>query len=189
MKDHFIDNVDFYERLYIAENERTKFYDKVIQYPTTILIVIFGGFFYSLNNYFSNGSVRLETILDSVFIILSILFLLSTMVTVFFLIKVFHGLKRDYKYIPYSMQLLEHENSLIEHYFKESNKESKKERLKEAKEKASYRFWIDLKKQYAEYCDFNQKRNDERAKNYFLTKTFIVINLSLLVIIGIFGNL
>ncbi len=44
----------------MLEHERGKFYDTVIQYPTTLLVIFIGGAFYSFNNYFDTGYISDE---------------------------------------------------------------------------------------------------------------------------------
>lgn len=61
-------NIEFYKEQYLFEHDRGKFYDKIIQYPTTLLVVLVGGVFYSFNNYFDNGLLKLTLTLDWIFV-------------------------------------------------------------------------------------------------------------------------
>ena len=48
-------NIELYKEQYLFEHERRKFYDRLIQYPTTLLVIFIGASLYSFNKYFPKG--------------------------------------------------------------------------------------------------------------------------------------
>ena len=48
-------NIEFYKDLYLAEHDRSRFYDNIIQYPTTIVVIFIGGVIYCFNKYFGDS--------------------------------------------------------------------------------------------------------------------------------------
>lgn len=182
-------NIEFYREQYLFEHERGKFYDKIIQYPTTLLVVFVGCVFFSFNNYFDDGLPKLLLTLDWIFIILLGLFLLSTIIAIYFLATVFHGFTRKYYYLPFTRDLLNHEKQLYKFYYKYSEKKSYQDKRAEARDNTCIDFSSNLKKYYIGLTDTNQKINDRRADSYYLTRTFLFIDLILFIIIGIIGFL
>ena len=182
-------NIDFYREQYLFEHERGKFYDKVIQYPTTLIIVFIGVAFYSFTNYFGQDGIKIYSCLDWIFTIVLGLFLIITIISIYFLSSVFHGFTRKYYYLPYSGELLKHEKQLYGHHYKYSDKESYKEKRIDAKTNTWNEFSNNLKKYYIELTETNQKINDKRADSYYLTRTFLFIDLIFLIVIGILGIL
>ena len=182
-------NIDFYCQQYLNEQERTKFYDKVIQYPTTLLVVFVGAAFYSLNDFFNNEPIKLCSAFDWTFVSFVVLFFLSTGAAVYFLALVFHGFTRKYKYIPFTGVLANRELELYDFYFKQSTKKTKKKRKIDAKKNACREFNKNLRGYYIDYTEVNQRINDKRAIYYYYTRTFLFIDLILLIIIGIIGQL
>ena len=182
-------NIEFYREQYLFEHDRGKFYDRIIQYPTTLLIVLIGGVFYSFNNYFNNGLLKLTLTLDWIFVLLLGLFMFSTIIAIYFLAKVFHGFTRKYYYLPFTKNLLNHEKQLYKFHYKYSEKESYQDKRTEAKDNTCISFRNNLKKYYIELTDTNQRINDKRADSYYITRTFLFVDLILFIIIGIIGFL
>lgn len=189
MNNDKLKNIEFYKDLYLFEHERGKFYDTVIQYPTTLLVVFIGGVFYSFKNYFKIGNICICTPKDWIFITLLGLFLLSTIVTIYFLSTVFHGFTRRYNYLPFTGELLNHEKELYKFHYKYSEGTSIKEKRDDAHKNTCDGFSNNLKNYYVELTEINQKINDKRADNYYLTRTFLFIDLLLLLCIGLIGIL
>ncbi len=182
-------NIEFYREQYLFEHERGKFYDKIIQYPTTLLVVFIGGVFYSFNNFFNNGLIEIKLTIDWIFLVFLLLFLFFTIVTIYFLAKVFHGFTRKYYYLPFTKDLLNHELQLYKFHYKYSEKESYSDKRTDAIDNTCISFSDNLKKYYIELTDTNQRINDKRADSYYLTRTFLFIDLILFIIIGIIGFL
>ena len=182
-------DVEFYREQYLFEHERGRFYDKIIQYPTTLLIVFIGSVFYLFNNYFPEGHIQICLIKDYLFIGLFFLFAITSIITIYFLASVFHGFTRKYYYLPFTSQLLEHEKRLYRHHYKYSEKEKYTEKRVDAIDNVCKDFTINLKKYYIDLTDINQKINDKRADKYYKTRTFLFIDLIILIFIGIIGFL
>ncbi len=182
-------NIEFYREQYLFEHERGRFYDKIIQYPTTLLVVFIGGVFFCFNNYFDNGLLNLSLTLDWIFVIFLVLFLLSTIVAIYFLAKVFHGFTRKYYYLPFTKNLEDHEKQLYKFHYKYSEKETYQNKRTDARDSTCIGFSNNLKKYYIELTDINQRINDKRADSYYLTRTFLFLDLILLIIIGFIGFL
>lgn len=152
-------------------------------------LVFIGGVFYSFKNYFNNGLLKLSLTLDWIFVIFLVLFLLSTIVAIYFLAKVFHGFTRKYYYLPFTKNLVNHEKQLYRFHYKYSEKESYQDKRTDARDSTCMDFSNNLKKYYIELTDINQRINDKRADSYYLTRTFLFINLVLFIIIGFIGFL
>lgn len=182
-------NIEFYKEQYLFEHDRGKFYDRIIQYPTTLLVVLVGGVFYSFNNYFDNGLFKLTLTLDCIFVLLLGLFVFSTIITIYYLAKVFHGFSRTYSFLPFTKSLLNHEKQLYKFHYKYSERESYQDKRTEARDNTCISFRNNLKKYYIELTDTNQRINDYRADSYYITRTFLFIDLVLFIIIGTIGFL
>ncbi|GLB52279.1 hypothetical protein NBRC110019_13180 [Neptunitalea chrysea] len=101
----------------------------------------------------------------------------------------FHGFTRSYQYLPLSGDLKKHELGLYKYYYKYSEKNKYKEKREDAKNKTCEKFIENLKKYYITITEVNQKINDKRADSYYLTRTFLFVNLILLIVLGVIGYL
>ncbi len=187
MSDLNFKNIEFYKNQYLFEHDRRNFYDKLIQYPTTLLVIFIGSSFYSLNKYFENENLCMCTNFDWVFVIVSSLFSLSIVITIYFLGIMFHGFTRKYEYLPLTGDLEKHEKNLYKYYYKYSEEETFEQKRIEAKKLACENFSKDLRKYYILNTEINQKINDKRADSYYLTRTFLFIDLLLLIILSTIG--
>jgi hypothetical protein len=182
-------SIEFCKEQYLFEYERSKFYDTIIQFPSTLLIIFIGGVLFSFNKYFVCGLPDSIITLDWVFIISLGLFSVSTIFTIYFLYIVFHGFTRRYYYLPYLSLLAKHGYMLFKYHYRYSKKGSKDEKLIEARSNTCKSISDDLMTYYIELTDANQKINDKRADNYYLTRTFLFFDLILFVIIALIGFL
>jgi hypothetical protein len=189
MSDLELKNIELYKEHYLFEHDRRNFYDRLIQYPTTLLVIFIGSSFYSLNKFLESGSLHLCSNSDWIFISTFGLFSLSTIITIYFLGIMFHGSTREYKYLPFTGELEKHEKSLYKYYYKYSEKKTFEERRAEAKKLTCVKFSQDLKKYYIKDAEINQRINDKRADSYYLTRTFLFIDLILLIILSTIGYL
>jgi len=181
-----ISDIDFYKNLFYYEYDRAEYYDKIIQYPTTLLIVFIGGALYSFNNHFKNGIPINFEIIDWIFLSLLLVFSISCVVTIIYLFSVFHGFTRKYGYLPYSKQLKERENDLLNFTNENKNKLGLKNDS-EIIDKTKELFKQDLLQYYIELTNTNQIINDHRAQNYSNTRNLLFIDLLFFIIIGIIG--
>jgi hypothetical protein len=179
--------IEFYREQYHFEYERSKYYDSIIQYPTTLLVVFIGGVVYSVNRFFPNGFPNCLDAFDWVFLLLLLLFTFTVLLTVFFLYSVFHGFTRRYGYLPFTNLLSEHEKKLFKHHYKYSEKKSKYEKYNDAKGYACVDFGNLLKQYYVNLAYENQKINDDRAIYYSRTRTMLFFNIILFILIAIIG--
>lgn len=186
-RDQDIKNIEFYKEQYLFEHERSKFYDTIVQYPTTLIVIFIGGVLYSFSKYFDKGIPKCFSTSDWIFISSLGLFILSTLLTIYFLYTVFHGFSRKYYYLPRSLSLAEHENQLFRYHYRYSDKSSKDEKLLDAKNNTCESISDELRTYYIELTDANQKINDKRADNYYLTRTFLFVDLVFFIEIAIFG--
>ena len=175
---------EFYKDLYYKEHDRSKFYDNSIRFPATLIVIYIGAAFYSFTNYFNKGIV-VESIIDWFFILSFGLFCLCTLFTMYFLAITFHGFTRKYEYLPFTTNLKSHELDLYKHHYRYSDKTNFKEKRSEATECTTIDFIKTLENYYIRLTYKNQKINDKRADNYYITRTFLFVNLVLLIILGI----
>ena len=187
MTDSEQQSLEFYREQYLFEHERARFYDRLIQYPTTLLVIFVAGAFYSYSSYFGDAGMCLCTWIDWFFLIFFSLFWLSIIITIWFLATVFHGFTRKYDYLPFTGSLLKREKQLYKHNYRYSEKKDYKEKREDAIASTISDFSKDLKMYYVELTETNQIINDKRADSYYLTRTFLFIDLILLMIIGITG--
>lgn len=181
--DHLKQRADFYRDLYYKEHERNKFYDNSIRFPATLIVIYIGAAFYSFNNFFSEGFL-LNTNIQKFFIIAFGLFCICTLITMYYLAFTFHGFTRKYEYLPFTSNLRSHELELYKHHYKFSDKIDFKAKRIEASECTALDFVRTLENYYIQLTHKNQQINDERADNYYITRTFLFINLILLIILG-----
>lgn len=179
----------FYEKQYLLENTRTEFYDKAIQYPTTLIIIFIGAALYSYNKYYIENELQITTRLDYFFVILIILFSISIVVTIWYLYKVFHGFTRKYAHLPNTEDLFKYKGTLYKHYYKYSNCLTYETKRNNALHNTVEEFENIIGQYYINNTSFNQKINDRRAKYYSIMRTFLFIDLSLLTFIGAIGIL
>ncbi len=182
-------NIGLYKEQYLFEHERRKFYDKLIQYPTTLLVIFIGASLYSFNKYFPNGISDFCWNLDWIFTFVFGVFALSIIITIWYLGIMFHGFTRSYEYLPFTGELEKHERDLYKYFYKYSDKKKYDEKRESAKNKTCKKFTATLKKYYINTTEVNQRINDKRADSYYLTRTFLFINLILLIILTIIGYL
>lgn len=185
---YLISNIDFYEDLYHKELERSYYYDKIIQYPTTIIFLLIGGVLYSYNSYFNDEIQQILTKLDYTFLALIALFATSVLITIYFLFKVFHGFTRRYGYLPYCIQLKEREDELFS-YVSENKEAFQLKNDDEILKKTRSLINQDILDYYIDLTNTNQLINDNRANNFAKSRNFIFINLILFFLIGIIGLL
>jgi len=174
---------EFYRDLYDKEHDRSKFYDNSIRFPAALIVIYIGGAFYSFNSYFKQGII-LESAIQWVFVVVFVFFCLFTLITMYFLAFTFHGFTRKYEYLPFTTDLKNHELKLYKHHYKYSDKTDFKEKRIEASECATNDFIQSIENYYIHLTHKNQEINDKRADNYYLTRTFLFINLVLLIILG-----
>lgn len=177
------ERTEFYKSLYEKEHERSKFFDNSIRFPATLIIIYIGGAFYSFNNYFQSD-LTLESFLDWIFLIVFAIFCISTLITMYFLAITFHGFTRKYEYLPFTSKLKSHEVELYKYHYKYSNIKKSKERRLDAQSKTYDAFLKNIENYFITLTERNQIINDKRADNYYLTRSFLFVNLILLVILG-----
>lgn len=182
-KDTLKQRAEFYQDLYYKEHDRSKFYDNSIRFPATLIVIYIGAAFYSFNNFYEGGIV-IESGLDWIFITCFILFCIFTLITMYFLAITFHGFTRKYEYLPFTSKLKNHEIKLYKHHYKYSTKIDFKEKRAEAIECTAIDFIKTIENYYVKLAHKNQVINDKRADNYYITRTFLFVNLTLLIILG-----
>ena len=119
-------NIEFYKEQYLFEHERSKFFDNVIQIPTTLLVIFIGGGYYFYTDYFAGSRIYflLLTFKDWCFVIALMLFVFSVGISIFYLYRVYHGLTRRYEHFPFSKDLHDYELKLYKYNYKYSEHKS-----------------------------------------------------------------
>ena len=182
-----MNDLDFFRDQYLQEIDRSKFYDNVVPYPTTLLVVFVGGVVYSFTKYFECGFQPHYSLIDWIYISLLVLFTISTIITIIALFTVFHGFTRRYSYLPGIRAMRDHEKRIFKYFYKYSEKQTKIEKIEDAKMNACENIGNALKEYYIELAEVNQQINDKRAENYFFTRTLLFIDLTLFIPIAIIG--
>lgn len=184
-----MNDLDFYRNQYIQEIDRSKFYDNVVPYPTTLLVIFVGGVVYSFTKYFECGFPTHYSLIDWIYISLLALFIISTLITIIYLFTVFHGFTRRYSYLPGIRSMNDHERRIFKYFYKYSEKQTKNDKINDAKMNTCENLGYTLKEYYIELAEVNQQINDKRAENFFFTRTFLFIDLTLFIPISIIGLL
>jgi hypothetical protein len=184
-----MNNIEFYRDQYLHEIERSRFLDNIVPYPTTLIVIFIGGVVYSFSRYFSTGLHCNYSLMDIIYIVLLLLFSISTLITIFYLFTVFHGFTRKYSYLPNTTDLLDHESKILKYFYRYSEKMERPDRIKDAIQNTCENLEGSLKKYYIELADTNQRINDKRSENYFFTRTFLFIDLVLFIPITVIGLL
>lgn len=181
-----ITNIEFYKEQYLHEHERSRSFDNVIQIPTTLLVIFIGGGFYFYTNYFTGAKIYffLLTFKSWCFVASLLLFVVSIGITIIYLYRVYHGWTRRYEHLPFSKDLHNYELTLYKYSYKYSDKKAYSDKRNDAKSQTCSLFGDEIKKYYIKLADINQRINDRRSENYFWTRTFLFIDLVLLVIIA-----
>ena len=179
--------LEFYKTQYEQENERSRYYDKIIQYPTTLIVLLIGGSVFAFNRYFTDGLIKLAGTLDWVFVTLMILFTVSIIFTTTFLFYVFHGFTRKYGALPFTLTLSEYEKQLFIYNYRYNSESSKDKRFQFAKKHTCIDFLNSLKEYYIRLTNDNQIINDKRAIFYYRTRAWLFADLILFLLIAIIG--
>ena len=187
MEDAVLKNLEFYKCQFEQEYERSRYYDKIIQYPTTLIVFLIGGSVYAFNRYFYDGTVKLCSTLDWTFAILMALFAISIIISAFFLFYVFHGFTRKYDTLPFASSFSEYEKKLFIYYFRYNNETSRTERYEFAKNNTCHALCDSLKQYYISSTNVNQVINDKRALFYFRTRSWLFVTLILFLFLAIIG--
>ena len=93
-----------------------------------------------------------------------------------------------YEYLPYSGILKKHElnyTSIITNTVKRINTK----RNEKIRKTGLVKILNKLKRILYYDCEVNQRINDKRADSYYLTRTFLFVNLILLIVLGVIGYL
>lgn len=165
----------FYKELYETEINRKNGIDASVQFPTTILTILIGAFYFIINND-KLQVLNQESNIYNVLLIISISgFVSGVVTTTIFLLMMFHNIKNKYYYLPSPKELKKRECILYEHFLK-SHPEIE-EREKKASIYSEKMFKNELTEYYIECSDKNQKINDRRLREYYQTRKFLMISI------------
>jgi len=147
------------------------------------LTLLIGGFFFILTND-KLEVLDFENNCERFFLYGAVgIFAILVILTIIFLLLMFHNIKHKYQYLPLPEYLYNRQDLLFNHY-KENHpehKESKQERrgIKYAKEQ----FHIETLEYYVDCATNNQKVNDERLKYYYWSRKFLMFSVIALILI------
>jgi hypothetical protein len=179
--------LEFYKSQYEQENDRTRYYDTIIQYPTTLIVFLIGGTVFAFNKYFPDGFINIFSTKDWIFIVLLGLFAISIIITTAFLFYVFHGFTRKYGVLPFILDLSEYEKELFIYNYRYNSESSRDKRFQFAQKQTCLDFINSLKEYYIRLTNDNQIINDKRAVFYHRTRAWLFADLILFLLIAIIG--
>jgi hypothetical protein len=164
--------LEFYKEIYFFEIQRSERFDNRLQVPTAALVVLIGfqAFMFKGVN-FGNSPEGI-----AIFCVGFILSILSTAISIYFLINSWGGSK--YQFIPLACTLDDYRKSLMDHYSEsECGVETKK------------LFQQSLIDYYIKCSSFNADVNESRARDLYLGVVFIGLSSlsSILSFIPYFG--
>lgn len=178
-------DINFYKNLYENEINRKNEINGLINFPTTLLTLMIAGGFYLYQPIFKNEYVINNLCLFRIEVLISLLFVISIAISVFFLIRMYHNLFRKYHYLPSPEKLKNREIELFMHYEKIFSENNKSEIEEKSIEYAKQEFNKDLLNYYIDNSTKNQLVNDNRYKDYYRSRHYLMISLIILAISGI----
>lgn len=177
--------LEFYREIHTGELSRKNEIDASIGFPTTLLtLLIGGGFFIFKDENFHPNNTDNEFVL-AVITVSAILFILSILTAMTFLIRMYLNRFRKYKYLPCSLDLINREDELYKHYLAFFKNNGNKKAKKKAINYATAAFEKDLLNYYIEFATDNQLVNDGRIKDYYWSRKILILAIILVTIIGI----
>ncbi len=181
-----IAEISFYRELYEIERSRKNQIDTSVQFPTTVLTLLIGAFYYVVNSDNLEGLNSQSFLYKVVIGILIFIFIFSIVMTIFFLLIMFHNIKDKYNYLPSPKSLKKRQLLLYEHFIKNHSELKSKERKKEAIKYSKAEFNKEILKYYIDCANNNQIINDRRLKEYYYTRKSLMISIiSLILIVAI----
>lgn len=177
--------LEFYREIHANELSRKNEIDVSIGFPTTLLTLLIGGgfFIFKDENFHPNNSDN-EFVLV-VITVIAILFIVSILIAMTFLIRMYLNRFRKYKYLPCSLDLINREDEFFKHYLAFFKNNGDKKPKKKAIKYATEAFEKDLLKYYVEFATDNQLVNDGRIKDYYWSRKILIGSIILITIIGI----
>ena len=180
-----VSNINFYREIYDEELKRKNEIDSSISFPTTLLTLLIGGSIYIFN--ISNLDCFKEFDIYSriAIIIFTCIFILSMVITIILLMRIFVNIFKKYKYLPSPFDLNKRENELYELYIKYYKEIKDKDYEKKAVKSSRHQFNVDLLNYYIDFATNNQRLNDIRLKNLYTSRKYLIFSLISIAIIGI----
>lgn len=172
-----IADISFYKELYEIESVRKNRIDNSVQFPTTILTLLVGAFYYILTSD-ELEILKSENLLYKVSMIIIIpLFVATLVLTIIFLLIMFHNIKNKYNYLPSPENLKDRQFLLFNHFVENHPELKKKERKQKGINYSKKVFQKELIEYYIDCAENNQKTNDKRLKDYYYTRSLIMISI------------
>ena len=170
MDNHNVTIIDILKEKYEYENERKRYYDNVITLPVSLLAFIVTGIYFITNE---KVTARWFIYINSCIIYP---LLLSCVVSMFFLFRVFFGHKRKYCSFPETRIVLSDYYKIKDYYNSLSPNADNTTKI-------DIEFRDFVIKWYLDISDNNIKVNDTRAENFHLSKIFIGISYLLAILV------
>lgn len=179
------DQLGFYKEIYSEELIRKNEIDASIGFPTTLLTLLIGGGFFLLNEKSFQSNISDNELVQFGIRFCTILFVLSMLTAMTFLIRMYLNRFRKYKYLPCSLDLINREDELYKHYLAFFTNNGYRKAKKQAINYATAAFEKDLLKYYVEFATNNQLVNDGRIKDYYWSRKLLIISIILITFMGI----
>lgn len=180
-----ISELEFYKEIHQNELNRKKNIDSSISFPTTLLTLLIGGglYLFKKDNFSLQNDDNQYVIFGIIF--LTLLFLFSITFAIALLMRMYLNKFRKYKYLPLSSDLIKRENELLKHYEDHFSLTELKKPKKKAIEYSKSEFKKNLLNYYVDFSTNNQLVNDERLKDYYKSRKYLMFSIILIALIGI----
>lgn len=178
-------DIEFYKEIHQNELNRKNDIDSSVSFPTTLLTLLIGGGLYLFKK--ENFDLQKE---DNQYILygiifLTCLFILAIIMAIGLLMRMYLNKFRKYKYLPLSSDLKKRENELYEHYKNHFSLTEQSNPKKKALTYSKSEFKKDLLNYYIDFSTNNQLVNDERLKDYYKSRKYLMFSIILIALIGI----
>lgn len=166
-----MDEFEFYQDLYHKENDRKAIIDNLLAIPIAVLTAIFS-YIIALGSTFDFSQYSKAKYLVVIFVILWSISATFLLFCLYFMTKCFIGRHKAYSGITYAVELQNWKRELVDYYkvhLNENDETSEKKALEAFK-----KFLLDS---YVTHVDNNMLINDQKAKNLYLGKRFLVFSI------------
>lgn len=162
---------EFYKEFYYKEIERRDQLSNRLNLPFSIITLIFGGLFYTVQN---NDLIKIDW-LHNLYYVLTFISIAVLLFNVFILFKSSFGYK--YGYVPSSQLIKNHEDALVNYYRTNTNLDEDKINIAVDKDLKEY-----LNQIYITTTDNNAQKNDIKAGWLRIGSYGIIASITLLIL-------
>lgn len=162
--------IEILKERYEYEQFRRNNFDNAINLPITILALLIGGLAAIVTQQDLGNNIIQYGILIGMFPI---------GISIYFLIRVYYGIKRNYDVLPHGKDIYEHYEKLHKYHQEIDTKESSPDTL----EQTNTSFQEDLINWYSECSKVNCRINDQRMNHFHKSKVWLIVSIAVIFIL------